>query len=42
MQAGYVSREKRDGPLPKRVKFNQAIGALPDTFKNFAFNTFLL
>jgi len=33
---------KRKGKLPFSTKLFQGIGALPDTYKNFAFNTFLL
>jgi glycoside/pentoside/hexuronide:cation symporter, GPH family len=37
------TREKvREGKLPISIKFYQAIGGLPDSFKTFAFNTFLL
>ena len=38
----YSREQNREGKLPLPIKFYQAIGALPDTFKNFAFNTFLL
>lgn len=36
------TRVKRDGKVPTLVKFNQAIGAIPDTVKNWVFNTFVL
>ncbi|MBA3811529.1 MAG: MFS transporter [Caulobacteraceae bacterium] len=38
----YVRACSRRGRLSRATKFFQAIGALPDTFKNFAFGTFLL
>ncbi|WP_188109633.1 MFS transporter [Pseudohalioglobus sediminis] len=38
----YQRAAEREGPVPVSVKLYQAIGALPDTFKNWAFNTFLL
>ena len=37
----YVRRE-RVGPLPFSTKLYQAIGSIPDTVKNYAFNTFIL
>ena len=36
------SRVEREGKVPTLVKFNQAIGAIPDTVKNWVFNTFVL
>ena len=41
-EAPAYSRVEREGPVPKLVKFNQAIGAIPDTVKNWVFNTFVL
>ena len=38
----YARDKTRSGRLPLSTKIFQGIGALPDTFKNFAFNTFLL
>jgi Na+/melibiose symporter-like transporter len=38
----YARARVRSGQLPTSTRFFQALGALPDTFKNFAFNTFLL
>ncbi|MCB1844233.1 MAG: MFS transporter, partial [Halioglobus sp.] len=38
----YQRSLHRTGRLPVRIKIYQAIGALPDVFKNFAFNTFVL
>jgi len=35
-------RETRKGPLPVSTKFYQGIGAIPDTLKNWVFNTFVL
>ena len=35
-------RETRQGPLPVSTKFYQGIGAIPDTLKNWVFNTFVL
>ena len=32
----------RSGPVSLTTKLLQGVGALPDTYKNFAFNTFLL
>ena len=40
--ASYERRQTREGRVPTSSRFFQALGALPDTFKNFAFNTFLL
>jgi Na+/melibiose symporter-like transporter len=40
--AGYERQAVREGPVPTSSRFFQALGSLPDTFKNFAFNTFLL
>jgi Na+/melibiose symporter-like transporter len=43
LDAPHYAREKtRSGRLPLSTKIYQGIGALPDTYKNFAFNTFLL
>ncbi len=36
------TRREREGTVPFGVKFNQAIGAIPDTVKNWVFNTFVL
>lgn len=33
---------KRPGRVAPSTKLLQGVGALPDTYKNFAFNTFLL
>jgi glycoside/pentoside/hexuronide:cation symporter, GPH family len=41
-EIGYRRARQRQGRLPLSTRIYQAIGALPDTFKNFAFNTFLL
>jgi Na+/melibiose symporter-like transporter len=38
----YRRERVRPGPVPLSTKFYQGIGALPDTYKNFAFGTFLL
>ncbi len=38
----YARAKTRSGRLPLSTKIYQGIGALPDTFKNFAFSTFLL
>lgn len=38
----YQRQMKRDGKLPVSTKFFQAIGGMPDGFKGWAFNTFLL
>ncbi len=38
----YARAKTRSGRLPLSTKIFQGIGALPDTFKNFAFSTFLL
>ena len=38
----YARAARRTGPLPLSTRLFQGIGALPDTWKNFAFNTFLL
>jgi GPH family glycoside/pentoside/hexuronide:cation symporter len=38
----YARAKVRNGPVPLATKIFQGIGALPDTYKNFAFNTFLL
>lgn len=39
---GYRRAVERVGKLPLSTKIFQGIGALPDTYKNFAFGTFLL
>src|SRR5690606_38229786 len=40
---GRFRREReRSGRVPFRSQVFQGLGALPDTFKTFAFNTFLL
>ncbi len=38
----YARARERGGKVPLSTKFFQGIGALPDTYKNFAFGTFLL
>jgi GPH family glycoside/pentoside/hexuronide:cation symporter len=38
----YARAQTRAGRVPLSTKIFQGIGALPDTYKNFAFNTFLL
>lgn len=38
----YHRAVTRSGKLPLSTKIFQGVGALPDTYKNFAFNTFLL
>lgn len=38
----YERAAVRAGAVPTSSRFYQALGALPDTYKNFAFNTFLL
>lgn len=38
----FVRQVHRDGPVPNKVRFWQALGSWPDTFKNIAFNTYLL
>lgn len=38
----YVRETSRVGPIPLSTKFFQGLGALPDVFKGFGFNTFLL
>jgi len=38
----YARERDRGGRLPLSTKLFQGIGALPDTYKNFAFGTFLL
>jgi Na+/melibiose symporter-like transporter len=38
----YFREKTRAGPLSFAIKVFQGIGALPDTFKSFAFGTFLL
>lgn len=41
-EALYARAQARSGPLTRSTQLFQAIGALPDTFKSFAFGTFLL
>jgi Na+/melibiose symporter-like transporter len=41
-QAPTYHRAKRPKPIGFRTKFNQGIGAIPDTLKNWVFNTFTL
>jgi glycoside/pentoside/hexuronide:cation symporter, GPH family len=41
-EALYRRQRTRIGKVPLPTKFNQAIGALPESLKNFAFSTFLL
>ncbi len=38
----YARQVQRKGKVPLATKIIQGVGAIPDTFKNFAFNTFLL
>jgi Na+/melibiose symporter-like transporter len=38
----YRREQEREGKVPTSTKMIQGVGAIPDTFKNFAFNTFLL
>jgi Na+/melibiose symporter-like transporter len=38
----YVRARQRNGPVPLSTKIYQGIGALPDSYKTWAFNTFLL
>lgn len=38
----FVRQQSRGGPVPRKIRFWQALGSWPDTFKNIAFNTFLL
>ncbi len=38
----YARAQTRAGRVPLSTKIFQGVGALPDTYKNFAFNTFLL
>jgi GPH family glycoside/pentoside/hexuronide:cation symporter len=38
----YAREKQRVGKLPLSTKIYQGVGAIPDTFKNFAFHTFLL
>ena len=40
--ATYARLKERGGPVPVSTKLYQGTGSWPDTFKNFAFNTFLL
>jgi hypothetical protein len=35
------SRTERQGTLSFSTKFYQGLGAIPDTLKNFAFNTYV-
>jgi len=41
-EALYRRQRTRIGKVPLPTRFNQAIGALPEALKNFAFSTFLL
>tara|TARA_R110002073_G_scaffold7456_10_gene42421 strand:+ start:1926 stop:3410 length:1485 start_codon:yes stop_codon:yes gene_type:complete len=41
-KAPRYERKTRDGPVGFSTKIYQGIGALPDTVKNFVFNTFIL
>ncbi len=38
----FVRQQSRVGPVPRGVRFWQALGSWPETFKNIAFNTYLL
>lgn len=38
----YRRAQQREGKVPLSAKIFQGIGALPDTYKNFAFGTFVL
>src|SRR5262245_54123176 len=38
----YTRQRERAGRVPVSTKLYQGLGALPDTYKNFAFATFLL
>ncbi|MGB0922171.1 MAG: MFS transporter [Alphaproteobacteria bacterium] len=38
----FARRQQRVGKVPTSIRFWQAIGAWPNTFKDIAFNTFLL
>ena len=40
--ATFARLKERGGPVPLSTKIYQGTGAWPETFKNFAFNTFLL
>lgn len=40
--AAFRRAVERGGRVPTRTRIFQGVGALPDTFKNFAINTFLL
>lgn len=40
--AAFRRATERGGRVPTRTRIFQGVGALPDTFKNFAINTFLL
>ena len=38
----YARPKERGGPVPLSTRIYQGTGTWPDTFKNFAFTTFLL
>lgn len=42
MAPAYSRKREREARLPLTTKFYQAIGGLPDSLKNWGFNTFLL
>ncbi|XOV85579.1 MAG: MFS transporter [bacterium] len=42
MTQRYTRELHRAGPIPTRSRVFQGLGALPNTYKDFAFNTFLL
>ena len=42
LKTQYVREKTRQGKVPVSTKLVQGVGSIPDTFKNFAFNTFLL
>ena len=42
LETQYVREKNRQGKVPVSTKLVQGVGSIPDTFKNFAFNTFLL
>ena len=42
LETQYVREKTRQGKVPVSTKLVQGVGSIPDTFKNFAFNTFLL
>ena len=41
-QSPIYHRAKRTTPIGFKTKFSQGIGAIPDTVKNWVFNTFAL